>query len=493
MSVNLFNKYDVVDNKFLNDYLVWLEDDVFAQYFTSGYIPVVPGKTYTLSPIWSVSYFTKERVYIGTSENVENTTLTVTIPDNGYFVRFRALMKNKDSVMMNAGDTLAAFEEYKASFVFLPRKKPERIHTLKEAVCRWYAGEKFPIGFFGDSTTDGTGTTSGGGHETQDANAGGWGLVDYINTDAYPYKLESLLKSATENRELRIYNIGYTGHRFKSVIPHYDDIFGNAYADVKMVGIVFGINDRLTSNQKAYYDEFRENLIFTVDYLYSKGIQPFMVTTQATIEPYCPTTLDEQYYPIRTSENINTIANGIKREVADEYGLEVVDMNEYGEFMLNYSQIPMNDLCTDNTHFKDKGHTIESEYLYSVLCGRCVNLKKGDILSYASQKLKSKCPSDCVKNYNQTTNGFKVYVEYTREADDDIVLQDFVVRVDEKSPVTLTAFCKVADTQYVIVDDTNHAINNTMQNVCTLDVGVHRIKAMSGNTSEINWIGFKIS
>lgn len=489
---NLFNKFDVVDNKFLNGHLVWEDKDVFANYFTSGYIPVESGKVYTLSPVWSVAYFTKQFVLVGNSEDVENTKLTVTIPEDACYIRFRALMSNKDRVMVNEGDTLLSYQEYRATFEYLPSEKNNRLYTLREAFCRWSAGERFPIGFFGDSTTDGTGTTYGGQHETLDVNAGGWGRVDYVNKDAYPYKLESLLRSATKNESLRVYNIGYAGHRFKSVMPHYGDIFGNVYADVKMVGIVFGINDRLTTDTKAYYDEFRANLVYTVEYLFAKGIQPFMVTTQATVEPYCPTTLEEKYYPLRDGESVNTIANEIKREVADEYGLEVIDMNSYGEFMLQYSQIPMNDLCTDNTHFKDRGHTLESEYIYSVLCGRCATVGKGSILSFASQKLKSRVPADYVKNFSEVNGGFKVYAEYTRGNNEDIVLQDFVVFVDEKTPSSLSAYCKSVESQYVEVDGAKYPISAAENSVCTLDVGIHRIKAMSGASSKVNWIGFKI-
>lgn len=490
---NLFNKFDAVNNKFLSQHLTWLDGETFSDYFTSGYIRVEPSRTYTLSPVWSVSYFTKQYVLIGSSAEVSNTTLTVTVPDNGYYIRFRALMANKNSVMVNEGSTLLPFEEYQAVYEFMPSAKPTRKHTLRQALCNWYAGEKFPIGFFGDSTTDGMKTTSGGGHETQDTNAGGWGRVDYINTDAYPHKLEVLLKAATGSDALRVYNIGYSGRSFKSVLPHYDDIFGHAYADVKMVGIVFGINDRLTTDAKAYYDEFRQNLTYTVEYLYAKGIQPFMVTTQAILEPFCPTTLEAQYYPLRDSENVNTIANGIMREVAEEYGLEVIDMNAYGEFMMNYSQIPMNDFCTDNLHFKNAGHTAESEYLYSVLCGRCAYVRKGDVLTFASQKVKSKCPADHVENFATVKDGFKVYAEYTRTDTADIVLQDFVIYVDEKAPVTLSAFCVAANTQHVVVDDAEYTITNAVQEVCTLDVGVHRIKAMSGASTSVNWIGFKIN
>ena len=491
LSKNLFNKYETYDNHFIDQHNNVVTDETFRNYFVSHYIKVTGGKTYTISPVWSAVYYNESYEFIGISGNVSNTTLTITVPDGCAYIRFNALMSNKDNVMMCEGAELIPFEPFVCKLGFLDTK-PKKIYTLREALWRWESGEKFPIGFLGDSTTDGMGTTHGGGHESQDTAAGGWGKADYTNIRAYPYLLESLLKQATKNNTLRVYNIGYSGARFKTLIPRYDDIFGNAYADVKMVGIVLGINDRLVASEKVYYNEFRENLIHTVEYLYGRGIQPFMVTSQAVLEPHCPTNIDESVYPLRDGESIDTIANGIKRDVAREYGLEVIEMTAYGELMMTYSGVPMSDICTDGVHFKDAGHILEAGYLYSVLCGRCINVKKGDVLSYTSQKNKSESPSDHLKTFENTTDGFKVYFEQNRSAGKDIVLQDFVIFVDEKSPVRLTAKCIAVNTQYVVVDDVRYNISNSMQTIATLDIGVHRIKAMSGDSTSANWVGFSV-
>lgn len=492
LSRNLFNKYETYDNHFVDQHNKVLTDETFKNYFVSHYIKVSGGQTYTLSPVWSAVYYNESYEFIGISGNVNNTTLTITVPEGCAYIRFNALMTNKDSVMMCEGDELLPFEPFMCKLGFI-NTKPKKVYTLREAWCRWSAGEKFPIGFLGDSTTDGMGTTHGGGHESQDTTAGGWGKADYTNILAYPYKLECLLKEATKNDILRVYNIGYSGARFNTLIPHYDEIFGNAYADVKMVGIMLGINDRLVSDEKRYYTEFRENLVHTVEYLYGRGIQPFMVTSQAVLEPHCPTNIDESVYPLRDGESIDTIANSIKREVAAEYGLEVIELTAYGEFMMTYSQIPMADITTDGVHFKDDGHAFEAEFLYSVLCGRCAKVTKGDVLSYASQKNKSESPSDYVEGFDTITDGFKAYFDYTRSTTEDIVLQDFVIFVDEKSPVTLEARCVEVNTQYVLVDDVRHEITTSSQALCELDVGIHRVRAMSGSSTRANWVGFKIS
>jgi hypothetical protein len=492
LSSNLFNKYDVVDNKFLKTDLKWLDTDVFATFFTSGYITVEPGETYTISPVWSAMYFDKYYRLVGYSEEVNHVALTIVVPENAVYVRIKALMSNKDKVMMNKGETLLPYKEFKATYGFLPDFQIKRLYTLREAMCKWSSGEPFDIGFLGDSTTDGMGTTSGGGHQSADTNAGGWGRANYVNVHAYPYKLEKLIHNAIGNNVARICNIGYSGTKFDSLIPYYDDIFGHAYSGVKMVGIAMGINDRLVSDRSKYYKNFREDLIYTVEYLCSKGIQPFMVTTQATLESHCEDEFDDTVHPLRDAESINTIANGIKKEVADEYNLEIIDLNSYDEFVINYSQIPVSDICTDKLHFKNIGHSFEAEYLYAYISGRCVDIKSGDILSYASQKLRSQYPSNRLNYFDKITNGFKVYANHDRNTNEDIVLQDFIINNTECKPVTLIANCITPNTQYVLVDDVRYDIDSEKTNLLKIDVGVHRIIAMSGNSSNVNWVGFEL-
>ena len=57
---------------------------------------------------------------------------------------------------------------------------------------------------------------------------------------------------------------------------------GTFYSDVKMVGIVLSINDRVNKTTGAqYYSELKSLLIEYVDFYLGKGITPFMITAQA--------------------------------------------------------------------------------------------------------------------------------------------------------------------------------------------------------------------
>lgn len=65
----------------------------------------------------------------------------------------------------------------------------KRICTLHDAWVSWCSGEKFPIAFFGDSTTDGNTTT---GYERNQFGK------DSLNPNAYCKILEDRLREATE-------------------------------------------------------------------------------------------------------------------------------------------------------------------------------------------------------------------------------------------------------------------------------------------------------
>ena len=92
------------------------------------------------------------------------------------------------------------------------------------------------------------------------------------------------------------------------------------YSDVKMVGIGFGINDRLTYKTiKAFREGFKANIKGMIEWFYEHNIQPFLLTTQALVSP----DIETQYitsFPLRNAMNIETVANEVKRELAIEYG-----------------------------------------------------------------------------------------------------------------------------------------------------------------------------
>jgi lysophospholipase L1-like esterase len=365
------------------------------------------------------------------------------------------------------------------------------ICTLRDAWIAWQSGAKFPIGFLGDSTTDGAGTTSGASHARQDTEAGGFGKVDYINTYAYSYLLQQLIRQETGSTVARVYNIGYSGTTFKWAKPKLEAIFSEAYADVKMVGIVYGINDRLVNTVAEYERVVREHLEYFIAWFYNRGIQPFLVTPQATVEPSTATSYIGQY-PLRSSEALSSIAHPVIRELACKYSLELIDMAAFDELALTYSRYPLTELCPDTLHFGDRGHQLAAGFLFSWLCPRVIEVKSDEMLTFTSQKLRSSVASDKVTYINPAIYGFKIKAEYEK-TDTDMLLQDFWILNSSKGRFSLTAYATTA-AGYVIVDGMHTNLTATEQLVSdSLDIGLHHIQVYSGAGAKVGFLGMKLT
>lgn len=490
-SHNLFNPNTVLEGVYLYYANGGLKE--FEGYFVSDYIEVKPSTVYSATSIEQLGFYDKDGKFLEKLSAVEG---NFTTPQTAYFIRISDNLRDIDVIQINEGETLQPYDNFTFVIDDMGTRHFNKLYTLGKAWNEWATNKKFPIGILGDSTTDGastTGWTSENGHENLDKQNGGFGSVDYINKNAYPYKLEQLIRAELNNDNMRVYNIGYSGYSFYTIMSHYDEIFSGAYSDVKMVGINMGINDRVSpTTPVAYYDNFRKHLIETVEYLYNRGIQPFIITSQATVEPYPDDSLGA-FYPLRTSEYINSVANRIKYEVAREYGLEIVDMTAFDEFVMSYSKHKISDIINDELHFRDLGHTLEAEFLFSELSPRTVKVTHGTNLDFSNQHLKSECPSNKITHMTAPVEKMKVSVNYEKSDTNDIVLQDFIINVTEKSPLCLTAYCSEVGSQYVVIDDVVTKITRPEHTVKILDVGIHRIKAMSGESNKVSWIGFRLT
>lgn len=494
ISKNIFNKRAVTEGL----YLYYENGDLkeFDGYFVSEFIAVKPNTVYSVSSAEQIAFYDESYKFIEKRSAVQG---AFSVPESAVFIRVSNSTARLNTTQINEGTTLCEYDEFAFTIDGNTNNSnstvQSRICTLGKAWNEWANNKKFPIGILGDSTTDGASTTgwrTETGHEYLDNQGGGFGSVDYINKNAYPYKLEQLIRAELKNDKMRVYNIGYSGFCFYTIMKHYDAIFSGVYSDVKMVGINMGINDRITAGTPdKYYADFRTHLVETIEYLYAKGIQPFIITSQATIEPYPHDSLDA-FYPLRTSEHINSIANRVKKEVAREYGLELLDMTMFDEFIMTYSDHKITDITTDGLHYKDLGHTLEAEFLFSELSPRTINATHGTILDFSSQRMKSECPANKVTYMSTPVGKMKLSANYEKSDANDIVLQDFIINITEKTSLCLTAYCSEVNSQYVLIDGEKTAITAPTQTVKTLDVGVHRIKAMSGQSQKVNWIGFTL-
>ena len=332
-----------------------------------------------------------------------------------------------------------------------------RITTLNEIWNNWENGLKSPIGFLGDSTADGD-TTS---HQIRNVIG-----TDYINPYSYSYLLEQLVRQETTNELVRIYNAGFSGKTASWAKDNINQIFGagTPYSDVKMVGISYGINDSLTSDVKAYYTNFKSNVEWLINYFKGKNIQPFLVTTQATLTKSGGNTQTK-------SVQINTVANKVKQELANKYNLELIDINQYTEMFMMHSKHELHLIEPDVLHFGDVGHNYESGLYFSKICPRVLSSSQYNKIGMITQNIKTNLLNNQITK--STTSPFKFTVDFTRSETTDIKIFDCLLFNDEKTQLRLNV------TGDVIVKINNQVID---PDTYELDLGLHRIEIISRKT-----------
>ncbi|MGY0266660.1 SGNH/GDSL hydrolase family protein [Limosilactobacillus fermentum] len=362
-----------------------------------------------------------------------------------------------------------------------------KFHLL-DALNQWLLGREFPIGFLGDSTTEGDNTsawTDDNQHLKQDQAAGGIGKVNYSNPTSYSYLTQQLLQQRTKNSAPEIYNMGWSGTSMFWMIQHFDEVFNNAYSDVRMVGIEYGINDRNDyGNRDVLAQTYRYDLIRLIQMLYDRGIQPFIVTSQAIWNH-----VNDGSRDVLNTLTLTTLINRIKKEVAREYHLELIDMQEVGDLVAKYSSVGWNSFNNGILHFKDLGHQVEARYIYGKITDELETVESGSILSYLSQRVLSDVYYG--DNLQTADNVFKYTVSLNTSGKQ--LLQQFAVMNLHPQALQLTACCSTPDGQTVEVDGTTYQITSAEQDTVKLEPGPHIIRAFNDATkATTNWLGFKL-
>lgn len=115
-------------------------------------------------------------------------------------------------------------------------------------------------------------------------------------------------------------------------------------------------------------------------------------------------------------------------------------MNKYTELFLQYSSISTQRIISDRLHFGDIGHQYEAEVLFSCLSPRTIVVDGYTKIDYSSQKIKDSVPDDWLSMPKVLTDGFKVYVDYTKADMGDMIIMSASVFVNAKRKLTLKAF-----------------------------------------------------
>ena len=396
-SQNFFDKNapDIIDGQFIASNII----SANADYIVSGYTPVFDDTTYYLDV--SDNTFVSTCFYDSALTYISATSLrTFRTPADAQYIRFNVLKSEINTAMLYlASDEPSNYTPYKTGMQLKndvkthPIAGRRRLYNLCDAIQHWKNGEKFPIAFAGDSTTAGSATSA-----YTDGNVVG---TNYVCQTAYPYILEQKLKTLTGNNNIRVYNAGFSGTNVTYMLQNVRDEFYSSayYNDTKMVGISYGINDRVMDKEV-----FKANLIELVQNFIDHEIQPFLITPQVTLWGASDHTTTENAYEMASQ------MSAIIRGVAEDYNLELVDMMHYSSRYLEFANAPLDSIIADALHFADGGHVFKADVFYSILMNGTI-FATGDyylsILNPLSRYTYQR------RNIKENSTTYKKYVEYT--------------------------------------------------------------------------------
>lgn len=344
--------------------------------------------------------------------------------------------------------------------------------TFLDAYVAWCNGETFPVAFYGDSTFCG---------------AYGPGV-----SGAFPALLQAILREEC-GENATIYNASNSGHSLVNGINNFDTYFGESgtYADSKMVGIGFGINDRLShSNYKEYKETVYANLETIVNKCFERGIQPFLVTSHATNECGVATGYAGSY-ALRSSGAINIAANGAKKELAEKYGIPLIDLNKFTELFMVKSKVAAKDISADRLHYTATGNNYEAGVMFSQFVPRTIftNGKEENAITYSSQNLTSAVPEDKISYGGE----YKVFANYTKEDTTDTKIMDVYLFVYD-SAVPVYALKNIAESAtYVLVNGTKYAMADISEFLGEFDLGLHHLEVYTGESNIVDFCAFSIN
>ena len=455
----------------------------------TNFIPVRPSTEYSAAPSQQAFFYRDDLSYISRTGDD-----TFTTPSDCRFVRFNLFYLASDQLQMNEGPTVSPEQQphgYRLKRLHVDpesavsiTQRTARAYNLADAWYAWQNGDKFPIAMLGDSTTAGNGTT---GYVARSAPYDF--TIDYVTPNSYPAVLESIIHEATGFSNARIYNAGFSGQRATWALANIDEIMGYAYSDAKMIGISHGINDR-TANISLFASNFYRDIEGLIIWCLENGYQPFLLTTQPTAIP--------SFTGTASGPDVETVANEIKRNLADKWGLELVDINKFARDFVTYSQYPMLDTIFEAPgniiHFGDVGHKYEAELLFASICPAVMWVARDEQIDFANQFIESDVNWDETEQLATPVDGFKIQSKFTKGNSSDLLMQGVYVFNAARGTFSVTGYCADSvESAYISVNGADTSMDALVKTVASdLDMGLHRIQAFSGEVTAVNWRGMKI-
>lgn len=318
----------------------------------------------------------------------------------------------------------------------------------------------------GDSTTDGYRTSGYAGNQLGS-------LANKPNT--WTEKLNDIInKQKDYGFNHKFYNRGFSGKTIAWLKDNLDAVLAPVPEKIDYAIITMGINDSVYDASKI--QAFRDDHINVINRLLAKGIKPILMSTQAEFENYN-----------RYGSKINSIADNIKKDLANELGIPFIDYNSGTRNILNNSEYSVKALIPDMCHFGDLGHQKGAEYLASQLISQTVSIAKPSKIGYQSNKVVSDL------NYSDHLSDDQKQVKWISRTD-GFDLEGQLNASEIKTMMEVSVYIEQATIVNFFGDHVTVTSNGQpLSNGATLDVGFYRITVKSQPTTVSKFRGLKFT
>ena len=231
-------------------------------------------------------------------------------------------------------------------------------------IAQMAAGKRVNIVCYGDSTTDGQGTT-------------GW-VKNVAGTDhnlnapnAWSARTQSILRSMFNNNEIFVHNAGFAGKRLDNgwAVDNYKKcvIDNKFYGVPDIILIGFGINDAGRNTGDLLGDTLR-NTNLLLDIIAKNGTLPILLTSSV----HRATSSDSGGNRLQLLEQLNEL----KRRIAQARNIPLLDLDIAIKNWMstNPDGYRYQDLQSDFTHWGDLGHSFQACWVASIFYKRILKI-----------------------------------------------------------------------------------------------------------------------
>ncbi|QHJ80146.1 MAG: hypothetical protein [Bacteriophage sp.] len=238
---------------------------------------------------------------------------------------------------------------------------PKNNNNLFLILVKMAEGGVVKIACYGDSTTDGVGTTKHKKNVT--------GTNHNLNApNAWPAQLQILLREMYQNNAIYVFNAGFSGKRIENgwATNNYEaNITKNPHYGVcDMVIINFGLNDAFRTDRLNRYISQTEILIKKI---INDGSTPVLLSCNLTY-------LSKKDGGERDKQDVTQRYDQAKKYLAQKYNIPFFDLSNamLSWLQRNDDQYKWGILQPDGLHFGDAGHKYQAMWLASRLYSNTV-------------------------------------------------------------------------------------------------------------------------